>query len=381
MKRLSANDTLANGSHQAGPYFPRQLIFDLFPSLNKPERLNPKQTFNVNVDSHGSDTREVTATWYNNKLHGGTRNETRLTNWGGKESPLLDPDNTGALVVFAFQRNVGSNANECRVWVCKNEFEENIIEDQVGPVDPGTGTTWSIDGDRQISDESGSCWLSRNEIPAPWLSAFPSGEEIIRLAVEKNQFRSETVDERLLLRRACEFQIFRSIENESELPGIRQGFQSLEDFLARAQSILQRRKARSGHSLELHVKTIFVEEELVVGTDFDHQPETESGRKPDFLFPSAAAYRDPLFPDNRLSMLAVKTTCKDRWRQILDESARIRIKHLLTLQEGVSENQFRQMKEANVQLVVPQRLISKYPESIRSELLTFNMFLNYIKAR
>jgi len=80
-------------------------------------------------------------------------------------------------------------------------------------------------------------------------------------------------------------------------------------------------------------------------------------------------------------MLAVKTTCKDRWRQILDESARIRIKHLLTLQEGVSENQFRQMKEANVQLVVPQRLISKYPESIRSELLTFNMFLNYIKAQ
>ena len=55
-------------------------------------------------------------------------------------------------------------------------------------------------------------------------------------------------------------------------------------------------------------------------------------------------------------MLAAKTTCKDRWRQILNEAARIDVKHLLTVQEGVSSPQFREMKEEGVRLVVPKTL-------------------------
>ena len=69
--------------------------------------------------------------------------------------------------------------------------------------------------------------------------------------------------------------------------------------------------------------------------------------------PPKADYQDPGFPATRLRMLAVKTTCKDRWRQVLNEAARIPAKHLLTLQEGVSENQFREMTESGVRLVVP----------------------------
>jgi hypothetical protein len=38
---------------------------------------------------------------------------------------------------------------------------------------------------------------------------------------------------------------------------------------------------------------------------------------------------------------------------IIGELDRIQRKHLLTLQEGVSEAQFREMQEANVQLIVP----------------------------
>ena len=59
-------------------------------------------------------------------------------------------------------------------------------------------------------------------------------------------------------------------------------------------------------------------------------------------------------------MLVVKTTCKDRWRQILNEADRIPVKHLFTLQEGVSVNQFQEMCESNVRLVVPKPLINKY---------------------
>ena len=50
-------------------------------------------------------------------------------------------------------------------------------------------------------------------------------------------------------------------------------------------------------------------------------------------------------------MLAAKTTCKDRWRQIINEADRIKLKHLITLQEGVSEAQFREMQEAGVQRI------------------------------
>ena len=35
-KRLSGNDTLANGARQAGPYIPKPLLFRVFPGLDRP---------------------------------------------------------------------------------------------------------------------------------------------------------------------------------------------------------------------------------------------------------------------------------------------------------------------------------------------------------
>ncbi len=55
-------------------------------------------------------------------------------------------------------------------------------------------------------------------------------------------------------------------------------------------------------------------------------------------------------------MLAVKTTCKDRWRQILNEADKIHQVHLFTLREGVSLAQYREMRESGVRLVVPSSL-------------------------
>jgi hypothetical protein len=80
-------------------------------------------------------------------------------------------------------------------------------------------------------------------------------------------------------------------------------------------------------------------------------------------------------------MLAVKTTCKDRWRQILNEADRIPHKHLLTLQEGVSLSQFAEMRAANVTLVVPQPLHYSYEETVRPHLLTFESFIALTKEK
>ena len=108
--------------------------------------------------------------------------------------------------------------------------------------------------------------------------------------------------------------------------------------------------------------------------------QTEGKKTPDFLFPSAEHYRNLRWNGSHLRMLATKTTCKDRWRQILNEADRIKRKHLLTLQEGVSVDQHREMEAANVQLVVPRRLFSAYPEQIRTKLMAFEEFINDARA-
>ncbi|ALC15322.1 putative type II restriction endonuclease [Desulfuromonas soudanensis] len=385
VKRLSANDTLANETHQAGPYIPREFLFRVFPEINRPDVENPDCRFVLSIDSH-MDRRIVRAIWYNKKLHGtGTRNEARITGFGGRGSALLDPENTGALAIFAFLVDEQGAASKCRVWVCRTEIEESLVEDRIGPIDPGQSRIWAPNLER-TADLYGtakrvrtSCYLQREEIPLPWLVNFPSGAEIVSKTIEFKPAGGMNPDTRLLARRKCEFEMFRSIEEAIELPNVLRGFLTIDEFLARAQTILQRRKARSGRSLELHALEIFLEEGLVENENFTHQPESEHGKRPDFLFPSAALYKTTTFPASQLRMLAVKTTCKDRWRQIINEADRIKEKHLLTLQEGVSVGQFHEMTEAGVRLVVPEALKSNYNKKIQPYLQSLESFISDIR--
>ncbi len=382
VKRLSGNDTLANGAHQAGPYIQKDFLFSIFPALKNEKVKNPDIHFDLSVDSH-ADRRQVRAIWYNNKLFGKSRNETRLTNFGGNRSPLLDPESTGALTVFAFNLDRNREARECRVWVCRDETEEDFIEDRIGPVEPGKWTIWSaITGSAEELTQAKapvSCWLEEKDIPKQWFGKFPSAAEIILKTIKLRPDHSLNPDKRLMRRRACEFEIFRSVEQAIELPLIKKGFSNVDEFIAKAQTVLQRRKARSGRSLELHIKEIFIEENLKEGIDFSHQPESEGGKSPDFLFPSEEAYKNARFVASKLRMLAVKTTCKDRWRQILNEAKRIKNKHLLTLQEGVSKTQFREMTRAGVKLVIPSPLVNAYPKSVQPHLQTLESFIGDVR--
>jgi len=385
-KRLSGNDTLANGTHQAGPYVPKNVLFQVFPPLDNPERENPDVRFRISIDSHG-DEREVRAVWYNNKLFGGTRNEARMTGFGGIDSALLDSENTGALAIFAFRPDADSNDIGCNVWICRNPEEEELAESHVGVIEPGKWVLHKFDGTSELerlADEQiarTDCWLSDNEIPPSWLLEFPSGMEVIQKAIElRPEFSGYPPDKRLLKRRDCEFELFRSLEQAIELPRIKGPFSSIEQFLDIAQSILQRRKSRSGRSLELHLREIFLEESLTEETDFSYQPISELGKQPDFIFPSITCYHNQTFPDENLRMLAVKTTCKDRWRQVLNEANRIGKKHLLTVQQGISLNQFREMCAHDIQLVVPADIITLYNKDIRTEIMTLDRFIGEVKT-
>lgn len=372
VKRLSANDTLANDSHQAGPYIPKGVFFTIFPELKTSAARNPDARLKCVVVSHSQPEREVRAVWYNQK----TRDECRTTNWGGSASPLLDPDSTGSVCVFAFNCIEGKNSEYCSVWLC-NLMEEDYLIDRVGPVDPGKPLLILNGHNVDAAPESvklADCSLSEEQMPALWRNAFPSASEIVNRTLQLRPLVGRTPDDRLLMRRECEYQMFRSVEHMLVMPVIKQGFNSIDEFIEFSNSVNNRRKSRSGRSLELQVRGIFDEEKV----SYAHGEVSEGNKRPDFLFPSVDAYKSNSKP---LHMLAAKTTCKDRWRQILNEADLIPEKNLITLQEGLSENQFAEMKRYGVKLVVPSGLHKSYPKSIRPELLDFKSFISLVRNR
>lgn len=75
----------------------------------------------------------------------------------------------------------------------------------------------------------------------------------------------------------------------------------------------------------------------------------------------------------------MKTTCKDRWRQVLNEGQRVPRKHLITLQRGISRNQLSEMVDAKVTLVVPSSLHRDYPKDSPMPLLGIDSFVDEVR--
>ncbi|WP_415405243.1 type II restriction endonuclease [Tateyamaria sp. SN3-11] len=74
-------------------------------------------------------------------------------------------------------------------------------------------------------------------------------------------------------------------------------------------------------------------------------------------------------------MLAVKTTCNDRWRQVLAKADRIGEKHLLTLEPAISRAQTAEMQAQKLRLVLPRPLHETYHEKQRDWILDVAGFL------
>jgi hypothetical protein len=110
-------------------------------------------------------------------------------------------------------------------------------------------------------------------------------------------------------------------------------------------------------------------------------PVTENRARPDFIFPGIDEYRDAEFPALDLTMLGVKTTCKDRWRQVLSEAKRIEEKHLLTLESPISPAQTDEMKDHRIQLVIPRTLHKPYRPEQRQWLMSVEDFIALARQR
>jgi len=179
-----------------------------------------------------------------------------------------------------------------------------------------------------------------------------------------------------------EEQLFQRLERHVVADSIRSGFHSddgtdIDGFMGFSLSVQNRRKRRAGLALESHLEAVFSAHKL----RFARDAETENRNKPDFLFPGQEEYRDMSFPTARLTMLGSKSTLKDRWRQVLSEADRIKEKHLLTLEPGISENQTNEMRAKQLQLVLPQALHSTYRESQREWLMSLGDFVDLVKER
>lgn len=193
-----------------------------------------------------------------------------------------------------------------------------------------------------------------------------------------------SVDDQLLLWMEMEESLFRVYERHIVGEQIDIGFgdadSRVDNFISLSLSVQNRRKSRAGHAFENHLDQIFTNSALVFEKGSSRHT-TENNSKPDFLFPGFRQYHDKNFEDGRLTLLGAKTSCKDRWRQVLSEGNRVKNKHLVTLQLGISKNQISEMKANSLHLVVPQMIRSEYFHTDNSSILSLHEFVQLVKSR
>lgn len=176
--------------------------------------------------------------------------------------------------------------------------------------------------------------------------------------------------------------LFRRLERHIVAERLKLGFMTAEvadvdGFLRFSLSVQNRRKSRMGLSFENHVEYALT----ALGIRHERGARTEGNSRPDFLFPGSAAYQNPAFDPTNLTMLGVKSSLKDRWRQVLAEAQRIPNKHLLTLEPGISVRQTDEMRRNDVQLVLPAGLHRTFTAGQTAWLMTFHQFANMVTVR
>ena len=365
---ITANDTGKNGSHQAGFYIPKcaaALLFDT-PGVkgeNKDKLVKVKWQ-----DDFTTDSRFI---YYGQ----GTRNEYRITRFG-KGFPFFEEDNVGDLLIIAKQ---SEDYYDGFVLQADQDIDDFFAFFNLSP----EMTNQLIDISQAKTPEK-QLETSIQKLVSLYTD-FPETTQMAKFARdiynEANQITDEdickTPDLQLSKWIDTEYALFRNFEEKIYAPIYSIPFPNCQELVKFSNIILNRRKSRAGKSLEHHLATIFTSAKL----EYEEQAVTEDNKKPDFLFPSGEAYHNLMFPADKLVFLGAKTTCKDRWRQVLNEANRIETKYLFTLQQGISKNQLQEMKHEHLKLVVPSPYLSSFDKEFQSEIETLSSFINIVKEK
>lgn len=367
-KFIAANETGDTGGHQCGFYIPREFAELAF---GTPCVKGVNKDVSVKIAWNDDKVTESRIVYYGV----GTRNESRITKFG-KGFEYLRSEYIGALVVFA-QTSVDSF--RAFVFNTEEDIDEFLGALGLGPAD--ANKLIRLDGKNLKAQEEQAFedfikTLKDDFPPSEAMSA--AARKIENCIYDHEEYVQTNPDDKLISWSEIEYRLFRAIEDDRYSKFIENGFSSVDDFIEKANAVLNRRKSRAGKSLEHHLGAIFYGN----GIEFEGQVVTEGNKRPDFIFPSSAAYHNTDFPIERLVFLAAKTTCKDRWRQILNEADRFRdqVKFLCTLQQGMTVKQMNEMAAEKVVLVVPQPYVKAYPKNTAMRIMTLGKFIMQVKG-
>lgn len=364
-KFLSANDTGTTGGHQAGIYIPKSSIKILF---SEPGQKGTNKDKWVKVKWHDDFETDTRFIYYGK----GTRNEYRITNFG-RNFPFLTLEYTGALFIL-----VKVSEEDYQGYFLNSDDDIEAFLDFFGlsPID--TNCLIGIDKPETYEKIEIQKFINNLDVAFPSSKNMSAAARNIQNKIYNHiEYIQTNPDRKIVEWIDMEYKLFHTLEYTHYGHIVTNGFTSVDEFLKMANIVLNRRKSRAGKSLEHHLSAIFDGNKL----EYSPQAVTEGNKKPDFLFPSKEAYHDKSFPIENLVSLAAKTTCKDRWRQILNEADRLKNqpKYLFTLQQGISSAQMDEMQACNVILVVPQPYIKTYPSDKQNRIWTLSRFIQYIK--
>ena len=364
---ITANDTGQTGGHQSGFYVPKcaaPLLFD------EPGHKGENKERKVKIKWQDDFFTDSCLKYYGQ----GTRNEYRITRFG-RSFPFLEDEYIGSLLVLvrlseddykAFILSRDEDIDDFHAYFNLSPNETNKLID-----------TNAVNPDKRLEVLLEECIVDMNDFPTTvQMSCLAREKYNSANSVGLRDFRNDP-DKLLLSWTDAEYRLFKLIEDKVYADRIRQSFQSVDEFVKIANEVLNRRKSRAGKSLEHHLSDIFTKNELI----FEEQGLTEGKKRPDFLFPNSACYHDFEFPAQDLVVLGAKTTCKDRWRQVLSEADRVEHKYLFTLQQGISLAQLKEMSEARLTLVVPRMYVSSFPKPYQNDLKDLASFIRIVKDK
>lgn len=363
---ITANDVGATGGHQVGFYVPKEASSLLFAHLGQKGE-NKERT--VKICWQGEFETESRFKYYGC----GTRNEYRITRFG-RNFPYLREEYTGSLLVFTQKDDAYYTAF---VLERDQDIEGFFSHFNISPTANSVLLHSSVGDTSVLEDRLRAIFLKRYAtcFPDARVLAFWGKKFELVCRGYNRRYIVHHPDDVLLAWINREFELFKTLEETIYSPTYSTPFASCEELISFANTILNRRKSRAGRSLELHLERIF----HYSGLPFATQAQTEGNKRPDFLFPSEEAYHNPHFTPSQLYFLGAKTTCKDRWRQILNEADRIPNKHLFTLQKGISRPQLTEMRKAGVHLVVPKAHLTAFDKEYQSQILSLERFIEIVK--
>ena len=257
IKFVTKNDAGITGAHQYGFHLPIG-CWQLFSPHPPVKGRNDEHAVAVTWQDDRVTKSQVK--WYGDK----TRFEYRLTRFG-KSFPFRSPDNVGDVLVL-----VPTSPSTFNGYVLNPEEDLEELEAQLG-ID--------LTSRRMACYERGlapptlgpeaakSCIERQFDLYAASLQEFPHGsdltEETWRVLAECDPaFASQTDDRKLVLAKETEYELFKKIERRLVWDDIQSSPKSVDDYVEKANSIVNRRKSRAGRSLENHFGVILREHSI-----------------------------------------------------------------------------------------------------------------------